>query len=295
MILKDNLDRAIKVGKALILAYNGNGIFGHKTGDMPELLKPKNMEEGSIQHVNYISLLVALDYMREANQLWQAGVDTFEDEGTKWVFDVNSPKIDDLNILINALKKHKVSKKYERDAKIWQTIAKSIRELFDGNMKKFLEEKCKNEADQIYSFMKSFYKKEFPNLTGDKILPLWIRMMKDVCKVEIKNINKIPFPVDVHIARSTIFSGCLTGNNIKTSIPKIMPDIDRVWTKVAEQIGEFNKFDLDEPLWTLSKYGCSKLKDMNCPILNECPVKDYCEAVKKRIKVVQGQDGVVIE
>ena len=295
MILQDNLDRAIQVGKALISAYNGNGIFGHKTGDMPELLKPKNMEEGSIQHVNYITLLVALDYMREANQLWQAGVNTFEDEKTRWVFDVNSLKNDDLDLLIDTLKRHKVSKKYERDAKIWQTIAKSIRELFDGNMKKFLEEECKNEANQIYSFMKSFYKKEFPNLTGDKILPLWIRMMKDVCGVEINNINKIPFPVDVHIARATIFSGCLVGNNVKTSIPKIMPDIDRIWTKVAEHIEDLNKFDLDEPLWTLSKYGCKKLKDMNCPVFDECPIKEFCEAVKKNIRVVQGERGIVIE
>ncbi|MBI2130893.1 N-glycosylase/DNA lyase [Candidatus Woesearchaeota archaeon] len=295
MILQDNLDRAIQVGTTLISAYNGKGVFGHRTGDMPELLKPKNMEEKSIQHVNYITLLVALDYMREANQLWQAGVNTFEDEETRWVFDVNSLKIDDLDLLMETLKKHKVSKKYERDAKIWQTIAKSIRELFDGNMKKFLEEDSKNEAGHIYSFMKSFYKKEFPNLTGDKILPLWIRMMKDVCGVEFKNINKIPIPVDVHIARATIFSGCLGGNNVKTSIPKIMPDIDRIWTEVAERTDDFNKFDLDEPLWTLSKYGCKKLNNKDCPVFDECPIKEFCEAVKRTMKVVQGEGGVVIE
>lgn len=295
MVLLDSLDRAIQVGKILISVYINKGIFGHKKGDMPELVKPNGMEKSSVQHVNYITLLIALDYMREANQLWRAGVETFEDRETKWVFDVTSQEINDLNLLINALKKHKVSKKYEKDARIWQTIAKNIRDLFGGDMKKFLEQKCEKEAEKIYSFMKSLYKKEFPNLTGDKILPLWIRTMKDVCEVEIKNLNEIPFPVDVHIARATIFTGCLRGNNIKTTIPKIMLDIDRIWTKVAEQIENFNKFDLDEPLWTLSKYGCNQLKDMKCPVFTNCPVNNFCEAVKKRMKVVQGQNGVVIE
>lgn len=295
IMLQDNLDRAINVGRTLISAYKNNGIFGHKTEDMPELLKPINMEKGSVQHVNYITLLVALDYMRPANQLWQAGVETFEDEDTRWVFDVTSPKIEDNNLLTDALKKHKTSKKPEKDARIWQTIAKNIRKLFDGNMKNFIDVKCKDEAEQIYSIMKSLYKKEFPNLTGDKILPLWIRMMKDVCGIEIKNIEKIPFPVDVHTARATIFTGCLTASNIKSSVPKIRTDVDIIWAKAAERTKEFNKFDLDEPLWTLSKYGCNKLKDMKCPVFENCVLNNFCEAVKRKMKVVQGKDGVVIE
>lgn len=143
LMLQDNIEKAVEVGKSLISAYNGGGIFGHATGDMPELVSPKGMERGSIQHVNYITLLVALDYMREAVQLWKAGIKTFEDDDTRWVFDVNSPKIDDLDLLIETLRKYKVSKKYKKDAKIWQKNAKSIRDLFEGDMKKFLEEECK--------------------------------------------------------------------------------------------------------------------------------------------------------
>jgi len=32
--------------------------------------------------------------------------------------------------------------------------------------------------------------------------------------------------------------------------------------------------DVDEPLWHLSKYGCSKWDKINC----NCPVYDSCEA-----------------
>lgn len=284
-----------KLVKGFLEAYDNEGIFENKMEDMPELLKPEDMIEGSEEHVNYITLLVALDYMREANQLWQSGIDTFNDEEVRWVFDVNSEKINDISLLTKALQKHKVSKKYNRDAKIWQTIILSIREKFNGNMKSFIENECKNDAELIFSKMKSVYKNEFPNLTGNKILSLWIRMMRDVCGLKIQNINSIPIPVDVHVARATIFTGCVYGDNVKTSIEKIFSLIDEVWKKASNQSNEFDKLDLDEPLWTLSKYGCTELKDKKCPSFSECPVKQFCIAVKKSIGVVQKQNGVVIE
>ena len=295
MMMRIDIERAIKVGEILLNAYDKIGIFGYKTGDMPELLKPTKLKRGSLQHIHYITLLVALDYMRNANQLWQAGFDTFNDKEAQWVFDINSERLKDLNMLIEALQKYKVSKKQKRDAKIWQKIAFSIKEKFDGNITKFIEEKCENDAEYIFSQMKTFYKKDFPNLTGDKILPLWIKMLKEVCDVNIKNLNKIPFPVDVHTARATIFTGCLKGRNIKSSIPEIRSKVDEVWTKAVEKSKKFNKFMLDEPLWTLSKYGCSKQENKICPAFNKCPVKNFCEAVKKKMKVVQGNKGIIIE
>ena len=295
MMMRIDIERAIKVSEILLNAYEGIGIFGYKMGDMPELLKPAKLRRGFLQHVHYITLLVALDYMRDANQLWRAGFETFNDKETRWVFDVKCQKMKNLDFLIKALQKYKVSKKQKRDARIWQKIAFSIKEKFDGNIMKFVEEKCKNDAVHIFSQMKTFYKKDFPNLTGDKILPLWIRMLKEVCNVNIKNLDKIPFPVDVHTARATIFTGCLKGKNIKSSIPEIRSKVDEVWTKAAEKSKKFNKFMLDEPLWTLSKYGCSKKENKLCPVFNKCPVKNFCEAVKKKMKVVQGNKGIIME
>lgn len=291
--LQENIPRAIEVAKVLIPIYK-KGIFGHKSEDMPELLKPKDLEKGSVEHVNYMSLLVALDYMREAKQLWQAGINTYNDNEVKWVFDINNKDIEDMHKLILALQKHKVSKKPEKDARIWQTIAFGIRDLFDGNMKKFIDQKCDHNAIIMFYKIKYKYKRFFPNLSGDKILPLWIRMMGSVCGIKINNLEDITIPVDVHTARATIFTGCLTGQGIKTNIQNIIFDVDRVWSKASEKLG-INKLDLDEPLWTLSKYGCSKSKNMNCPVFNDCPVKELCEAVKRRMKVVQGDKGVVIE
>jgi hypothetical protein len=290
-----DIERAVQVGKKLLEAYHNEGIFEHKTENMPELLKPEDLTIGSYEHVNYITLLVALDYMREANQLWRSGIETFNDKEVRWVFDVNSEKINNINLLINGLQKHKVSKKYNRDAKIWQKIALSIKEHFNGSMKSFIENECNSDAKSIFDKIRSVYKNSFPNLKGNKILPLWIRMMRDVCELNIQNINSILLPVDVHVARATIFTGCIYGAKINTNIQNIRLLVDEVWKEAAKQSGEFNKLDVDEPLWTLSKYGCKKLKDMECPSIDKCPVKQFCIALKKNIKVVQGDNGVVIE
>ena len=37
--------------------------------------------------------------------------------------------------------------------------------------------------------------------------------------------------------------------------------------------------DIDEPLWHLSKYGCSKNRDKdsgNCSVFEKCEAKNYC-------------------
>jgi len=44
--------------------------------------------------------------------------------------------------------------------------------------------------------------------------------------------------------------------------------------------------DVDEPLWHLSKYGCSKNRDKEtgyCSVLNKCEVKDFC--IKGKVSI----------
>jgi len=68
------------------------------------------------------------------------------------------------------------------------------------------------------------FKQLFPYFSGDKIFPLWIRMLYDNVEIKLQNIDKIPIPVDVHIARATFTTGCLTGN-YEGTIPKVFPKL----------------------------------------------------------------------
>lgn len=122
------------------------------------------------------------------------------------------------------------------------------------------------------------FKKRFPYLSGNKIFPLWIRMLHDNIGIKLNNIDKIPIPVDVHIARATFATGCLTGKYTGT-IQDIAPKIDETWRKIIESINHPQlkyRLQMDEPLWHLSKYGCRYRKNNYCPYKNKCPVRRFC-------------------
>jgi hypothetical protein len=72
----------------------------------------------------------------------------------------------------------------------------------------------KPEQDAWKLFNKKFnpkFKRSFPFLSGNKIFPLWIRMLHDNVGIDLKNLDKIPIPVDIHIARASFTTGCLRG------------------------------------------------------------------------------------
>jgi len=65
---------------------------------------------------------------------------------------------------------------------------------------------------------------DFPFLRGDKIGPLWLRMLRDnagLIQIEnmneipnsigIRNLDKVPIPVDIHVARATLALGVVRG------------------------------------------------------------------------------------
>jgi hypothetical protein len=260
------------------------GIFGHNI--MPEDFLPcwgsdlsaSNIEKGSHEHLMFIALVVSIDYQRDADQLWEAGRRTFEDEGTRWLFFPTELVKRDFNEVVKAMKVHKLSKKPQKDAGIWFRVSRSIFELHGSNPLNIIKE-CNYDALEVFN--KKFdlrFKKQFPYLSGDKIFPLWIRMLHDNAGVELKNLDKIPIPVDVHVARATFTTGCLTGK-YKGTISKISPKIDEAWNKAIELVRHPKltyRLQLDEPLWHLSRYGCTFRDGNFCPKRRACPVREFC-------------------
>jgi hypothetical protein len=61
-------ERGRKVGKLLHKCFSTTGILGNM--EMPEDILPKGMKRGSLEHLMFITLTVAIDYQRDANALW---------------------------------------------------------------------------------------------------------------------------------------------------------------------------------------------------------------------------------
>lgn len=288
--LTKDIEKAKKVAEILYNNWHSEkGIFGNK--DMPEEVLPETIEKGSYEHLMFITLTVSIDYLRDAPTLWNASRKTINDKETKWIYYPNEVMKRSDEELIKAMQKYKLSKKPKKDSlDIWKKVCKSFYELYNSNPINFLKE-YDYDALRIFDVMKSRYKYKFPYLSGNKILPLWIRMLKDVVGIEFKNFKKIPIPVDIHIARATLCLGCLKGKYVG-NIQDIFREIDNVWENACKEL-PYYRLQLDEPLWHLSKYGCTDRNAFGDCInkIDRCPVSEYC--IKGKVYV--SSDKIEIE
>ena len=280
--LKINPEAGKEIALTLFRKFNSTeGIFGHHT--MPEDLLPRwgsdltasGIKRGSYEQLMFVTMVVSIDYQRNADQLWAAGRKTFEDEATRWLF--YPDKIQPENAKAS-LQKYKLSKKPKKDARIWLTVSSSFRELYDSNPLNLLSE-CNYDALKIYrKKLDRTFKQAFPYFSGDKIYPLWIRMLNDNVGISLRNIDQIPIPVDIHTARATFATGCLMGQ-YRGNISAVAPKIDESWKAAMALINDNQlkyRLQLDEPLWHLSRYGCTNRKGNACFMKARCPVGQLC-------------------
>lgn len=283
--LINNPEKSEQVAVILYEKFNSDeGIFGHNI--MPEDLLPvwnsdlskSGVVKGSYEHLMFITLVVSIDYQRNADQLWEAGRRTFEDKRTRWLFNPNEVVKKSHSEIVEAMKAYKLAKKPQQDSDIWLRVSQSLFEVYDSNPKNLIQQ-CNNDALTIFN--KKFepqFKSLFPFLSGNKIFPLWIRMLNDNVSIDLKNLDKIPIPVDVHTARATFATGCLIGK-YKGTISDVSGKVDEAWKRTLEFVHHPKltyRLQLDEPLWHLSKYGCRFRARNFCPKRKACPVNQFC-------------------
>lgn len=275
------------IAEVLHNVFITRGFFGRN--DMPEDVIPNGVMKGSLEHLLFITLTVSIDYQRDANEVWRSSRETFEDEKTRYLFDPTLLCKTEFGKIVADMQKHGLSKKPTRDANIWYTISKTFYTKWNSNPCNFLSacnwdsililEHLKNDAH----FENNKKIKDFPNLRGPKIGPLWIRMLRDnVGLLGLKNLDKVPIPVDIHIARASLSIG-MVQCKFKGRLSDIFEDIRKSWFEQVEGIVIKNRpmiaLDVDEPLWHLSKYGCSKNRDKitgNCSEYENCEARKFC-------------------
>ncbi|MGC8742266.1 MAG: hypothetical protein ACP5T0_00105 [Verrucomicrobiia bacterium] len=133
-------------------------------------------------------------------------------------------------------------------------------------------------------------KSDYPYLRGDKIGSLWLRMLRDnVGIAELNNIDRIPIPVDINIARATLTTGVVRGE-FNRSLYELFKSIREALFESVKGLNVKNRpiiaLDLDEPLWHLSKNRCtnSDKRKGSFLCLSECEVKEYCIGGKIKIE-----------
>lgn len=272
--LKIHTERAKRLGLSLMEALETEGIFGHR--ELPDDAVKEIAEELDRETLLLIvTYTTALDYMRNAEELWRSSLNTLKDEEVSWVFDPNAVVGKGKEELLKALSKHGLAKKKKRDTEIWYTLSQTLSKKYGGSLTALFEEYSYDVVSMFEDFLKN-RKEEFPSLSGTKIFPHWIRSLKEKVPLPVKRVEELPIPVDVHVARATLTTGCITGKYSAKGITETLKRrVIEVWREGLKgtQIAPIEMF---RPLWLLSKHGCHYRKDGERPKLNECPVSRFC-------------------
>lgn len=266
-------NRAREAGRRLWDAWTTTGIFGQRI--MPESTLPAGATPASKEHACFVTLTVAIDYMRDAAALWAASRAAFEDEATRWLFDPDAlARATDAQIEV-ALGRHGVAKPPRDDTAIWGQVGRSLARRFGGDPRA-IAERCAYRAPAVLAEIRRKDRRgHFPYLGGRKIGPLWIRMLADEVGLPLRDLEAVPIPVDVHIARVTWACGALAGSYTGT-VDQLADSVAQVWSEACE--GErFHPIQLDQALWLQGRDGCARRSATgDCPREAECVLSDLC-------------------
>ncbi|NIA09655.1 MAG: hypothetical protein GWP10_07985 [Nitrospiraceae bacterium] len=263
--------RAREVALKLKEIYEKNGLFGHR--ELPDdMLNAYRNKLSTEELINMISLSVSIDYMRDAKKLWEASIGTALDKKANWVFDPNEVAESREEVLEKTLSSQKIAIRRERDTRIWFTICKTISKRFNGSFVKLFKSYNYDTARML----NELDKKDFPNLSGEKIFPYWIRILREKVKLPFKNLGLLPIPADVHVVRATFTTGCIRGIYSAKSITQTAKRrVIAVWEDGLKGTG-IMPIDMFRPLWLLSKYGCHYREGKKRPKFKDCPINDLC-------------------
>ncbi len=285
-----------KVAERLYSSFSTVGIHGRTA--MPEDIAPNSVVRGSLDHILFITLTVSIDYQRDAPSLWESSRKTFDDPETRYLFDPKLLHETPSRKIIEDMRKYELSKKPQKDANIWRTIGVTFYKKWEGDPRNFLKN-CNWDSSLILKRLRNdthLYNGrliwDYPYLRGPKIGPLWLRMLRDNVGITwLKNLDKVPIPVDIHVARATLTTGVVRGS-IEIRLNGLSEYVRKAWFESVKGLdinnGRIIALDLDDPLWLLSKYGCSNRDKTtgNCQVYNRCEAREFC--IKGKVKIENG-------
>ena len=209
----------------------------------------------------FLTFVSAMDRARDSNRLWSdaAKMLAFRPEA----FDPAETSVMPPDQLREMLSAARVSQRHHDDSAAWRTIASSLH-AGEGAVAELVEQ-GKGDARELLKDLRragSEGRPRYPLLRGQKLGPLWVRVMTAPGGAEVENIHVVPVAVDVHVRRVTENLGVAS----TTGLPmhKAKPVILATW-KSAVDSARFGGppgiagtcAALDPALWTFGKYGCS--------------------------------------
>jgi len=261
--------RIVQMSTYLYKAYITTGVFSVRENDKPEVQYTKGIPRYSLPHI--LMNVAALDYNTSATPLWVGARRAFENPNTRFIFTPRLVVQRGPAALAEGMISSGFTGRYpKQNALNLYKIALTITQQYEGNVLNLLRT-YNFDALQLWENRKKLG--DLPSLTGPKVFPFWLRMLRDVAKIKFKNYTELPMPVDVHILRATY--RLILRTNKKPS-QKDAKAIRELWSKGLRGT-QLYPLLLDRALWSLSRYGCSGTDGKDrCIKIDFCPVRDFC-------------------
>lgn len=259
-------EKAVKIGSKLYSEfYSHKGVF--EKYSMPEYVLPKNLKQGSKEHALWLTYVVSIDYMTDAERLWRKSRSAYEDCADRfnpeWILKVD-PEI------VESFVRSLGARFWSTAAKIWNELSKVLLDKYSGDPRTITPQPL--TVDEIKKRVK-----ELPSLRGPKLSNFYIRAMAEQGLFKVQNLNELDIPVDKQVARFTIYTGVLkllSEQFVGCAQDKPLRGlIEEAWRNAAKSLS-VAPWKLDEPIWTTGSKLCSGRK------CSQCPVEDLCDKTK---------------
>lgn len=222
---------------------------------MPEDSNP-HLATASKENFLYFTLPMALNYQRNSYKLWESALATFNDQTTKFVFDVEKVVDSEFEKVKTALTKYKVALQPTKQTEIWIKLCKTISEQFNGDIRNLFV-KCNYDVHKIRTYIQVEHKKDFPYLSGNKICNYWLYVLYQYTDVKYQNLQDLTVAPDTHVIQATRKLGIITDDEYNKS--NVQQIVIQKWSVLLKDT-EFCPIDLHTPLWLWSRNGFKEIK-----------------------------------
>lgn len=213
---------------------------------VPDL--PSSSREMSL----YFMLAPALNYQRRSETLWRAAMATYNDPETRFVFEPESASLG-LDVVREGLVRHGLAVQSDRQSRIWFVLLETLRRDFQGDPRRLFA-KCDYDIAKVKTYVTS-HKRDFPYLSGPKLLNYWLYMTSLYTAAEFVNRDQISIIPDLHVIRATVQLDLIKPQPLPTAV-----EVERVWSEALAGTG-LAPCDYHAPLWRWSRAGFPPLED----------------------------------
>ena len=255
LIVKAERERAAKIARILVEDFKSRRKIFKKYPLNKTLFFPKTDERSLALFTIYT---ISIDYGMRAEILFKKLKNLFE----------RNNKFFNPTFLLSKFDRKSLGRFFEKElglrfpnraAERWLNLSKILIERYEGDVRKIFESR---DALRIFEELKNI--KGF----GPKLSSLFIKFAVSLNFTRnLKNLEKVPIPVDVHLAKLAFRLGIIKGK--EKDYQKFIPEIIEIWSKAARN-AKVSWLDLNDALWILGAYGCKKKL---CEI---CSVKKFC-------------------